>query len=111
MTSTFEFEAELGLQVLLDTHAQDVGVDGQHHLLSKSIKLTLLSFDYLRHLGESLLELVLQTAPGRHLFHQAFLVVRALLLDRGKVHLEVGKQLMHLFFLGCGGRKCLLHGE
>ena len=66
LTTSLKLKPELGLEVLLDTHPEDIRVDGQHHLLGESIKLTLLSLDNLRHLVESLFELVFEGAASGH---------------------------------------------
>ena len=59
LSSTFKFKPELGFQVFLDAHAEDVRVYRKYHLLSQCIELSLFALDYLRHLCESLLELFL----------------------------------------------------
>lgn len=49
----FELIAELCLKIFLDTHAKDVRVDGQDHLLRHCVQLRLLSLNSLRHLSQS----------------------------------------------------------
>ena len=106
-----QFKSELSFKVFLDTHAKDIRVYWQHHLLSEIIKVTLLPFDSLRHLSQSLFELLFEAPSRRHFIHKAFLVVGTLLLDSSKMDFEVIEQLVHLLFLSCCRSQGLLYGK
>ena len=107
----FKLIAELRFKLFLNTHPEDVSVDGQDHFLSHRVKVTLLPFDSLRHLLESLLKLVLDRFTISDLLQQPFLVVAALVLGRAKLVLNVSEELVQLFFLAGCRLECLLHRE
>ena len=69
LSAALQFKPELGLEVLLYPHAQDVRVDGEYHLLRQRVELSLLALHNLRHLRESLLELLLEAPARGHLLN------------------------------------------
>ena len=83
----------LVLKVLLNPHAENVLIDRQLHLLSKHVKLAILTIKPLLHGLDALLALVLRSFPRSYLIDQSLLVRVLLGLERLVMMLEVGEQL------------------
>ena len=97
------------LNVFLNLHAHDIGVDGQGHLIRHRIDLSLLLFDGPSHVIEAFLDSQLELLLRLDLLGETLLELVRLAAHLLVVRLEVGVKRTDLLFLADGGLQVALH--
>ena len=94
-----QLSSVLGLEVLLDSHSQDILIDWELHLCCQGIQLTVFRFDSRVHSFYPLICFSFSPFSRRNLINKSLLVRVFLILQGLMMSLELGEQFGQLILL------------